>query len=251
MTVESISRVQESKLGLRTITLRVKRYDPSSGRYRYSTYRVEVSRYDTVLDALLKVIRTQDHTLSVRYSCRMGICGSCAMMINGKPRLACMTNAISLGDTIEVEPLRNFPPIKDLVTDLEPMFYKHRQVKPWLIRRDEEEQFNPKREYLQKPEEVDRYRIFSMCIKCGVCVAACPTASSNPKFLGPMALAQAYRWIADSRDEGRAVRLDIVDSQDGVFGCHFAGACSASCPKNTDPALAIQFLRKLVLSGKR
>ncbi|MEM1633040.1 MAG: succinate dehydrogenase iron-sulfur subunit [Sulfolobales archaeon] len=247
MTARSEMLIQESKLGLKTLTIKIKRYDPEKNRFRTSIYRIEVSRYDTVLDVLLKIVRTNDHTLSVRYSCRMGICGSCGMTINGKPRLACMTNAISLGEKIEIEPLRNFPPVKDLVADLEPLFHKHKQVKPWLIRKDFEEQFNPKKEYLQKPEEVDRYRIFSMCIKCGICMAACPTVASNPRFLGPQPLSQAYRWIADSRDEGGLVRLEIVDSQDGVFGCHFAGACSASCPKNVDPALAIQFLRRLVM----
>ena len=233
------------------ITVRVKRFDPETRSFKWSEYKVSVSRFDTVLDVLLKVIRDHDHTLSVRYSCRMGICGSCAMMINGRPRLACMTNAISLGDTLIIEPLRNFEPIKDLMVDMNSFFSKHRSVKPWLIRLDEEEQFTAKKEYLQKPEEVDEYRIYSLCVKCGVCVAACPTASSNPKFLGPMALAQAYRWIADSRDQGAKIRLEIVDSPDGVFGCHFAGACSASCPKNADPALAIQKLRKLVLRGRR
>jgi succinate dehydrogenase / fumarate reductase iron-sulfur subunit len=256
-TSGAVSKLQLStpEISLKTvsklITLKVKRYDPDAGRYKLSIYKVSVSRFDTVLDVLLKVVRDQDHTLSVRYSCRMGICGSCAMMINGVPRLSCMTNAISLGDVIEIEPLKNFPPVKDLFVDMDQMFRKHRSVKPWLIRRDEEEQFTAKKEYLQKPEEVDAYRLFSTCIKCGACMAACPTVASNPDFLGPMVLAQAYRWSADSRDEGAHIRFDIVDNPNGVFGCHFAGACSAVCPKNSDPALAIQLLRKSILRGKR
>ncbi|MGC9148665.1 MAG: succinate dehydrogenase/fumarate reductase iron-sulfur subunit [Sulfolobales archaeon] len=247
----SSQQLAVTKAFTKLMRVKIKRYDPETGKFKFSEYKVEVSRYDTVLDVLMRIIRDQDHTLSVRYSCRMGICGSCAMMINGKPRLACMTNAISLGESIYIEPLKNFPPIKDLMVDMDSLFRKHRSVKPWLIRKDEEEQFLAKKEYLQKPEEVNAYRIFSTCIKCGVCVAACPTAASNPRFLGPMVLAQAYRWSADSRDEGAKIRLEIVDSIDGVFGCHFAGACSASCPKNADPALAIQYLRRFVLTYKR
>ncbi len=236
--------------GTRKVRVRVKRYDPEKGFYTRE-YEVEVDRYSTVLDALLSIIESQDRTLAVRYSCRMGICGSCGMVINGVPRLACETNVASLGgDVVEVEPMYNFPLVRDLVTSMDSFFEHHRRVKPFLIRRDEEEQFRAEREYMQRPEEVDEYLTFSYCIMCGLCVAACPVVSEKPSFLGPQALAQAYRWSIDSRDEGAVLRIEAVDDFDGVWSCEFAGSCSKVCPKGVDPALAIQALKMQVVRAR-
>lgn len=231
----------------RLVRLRVKRFSEDRGFY-YQEYEVEVDRYSTVLDALLKVIESRDPSLAVRYSCRMGICGSCGMVINGAPRLACETNVLALGgDTVTVEPMYNIRVLRDLVTDMEEFFENHRRVKPYLIRRDREEQFRAEKEYMQGPEELDDYLAFSYCIMCGLCVAACPVVSEKPWFMGPQSLAQAYRWAADSRDEGFDERLEAVDSYEGVWSCEFAGSCSKACPKGVEPALAIQALKTAIM----
>ena len=227
----------------KSIVIRVKRYEPGKGFYS-SEYEVAITRYSTVLDALTKIIETQDPTLAVRYSCRMGICGSCGMVINGVPKLACETNIMELGvDRIDVEPMYNLKILRDLVTDMGDFFKKHRSVKPYLVRKDEEEQFRAAEEYRQTPDQLENYLPFAYCIKCGLCVAACPVVAEKQWFVGPQALAQAYRWYADSRDQGGVSRLELVDSFEGVWSCEFAGSCSRVCPKGVDPALAIQILK--------
>jgi len=229
------------------VTLRVKRYSPETG-FRWVEYKVKVSRHDTVLDALIKVKWSIDPTLSVRYSCRMGICGSCGMVINGKPRLACETNIMNLGGTVEVQPMYNFPVIKDLVVDMGSFFEKHRKVMPWLVR-SEEEQFDLSRYWIQTTRELNRYLPFAYCIMCGLCVSACPIGARRSGFLGPQALAAAYRWISDSRDHGWRVRLRLVDSRDGAWSCEFLGSCSKVCPKGVEPSLAIQLLKLSIIRG--
>jgi succinate dehydrogenase subunit B (EC 1.3.5.1) len=240
---------------IKSVVIAVKRYDPEKGFYTRE-YKVEVDRYATVLDALLKIVESQDPTLALRYSCRMGICGSCGMVINGVPRLACETNISRLdGERISVEPIYNFKILRDLATDMSDFFKKHRYVKPYLIRKDEEEQFRAEKEYMQTPEQLEDFIPFAYCIKCGLCVAACPVVAEKPWFLGPQALAQAYRWYADSRDEGGISRLEHVDTFEGVWSCEFAGSCSRVCPKGVDPAYAIQMLKmeifRRTLLGRR
>ena len=159
----------------------------------------------------------------MRYSCNMGICGSCGMVINGKPRLACETNVFSLGsETIHVGPMEAHPLLKDLVTDFDEFFAKHRSVKPWLVRKDTEEKFRAEKEYHQTRAQVDYFLDFAHCIKCGLCVDACPVSNTNVHFLGPQALGQAYRYNSDSRDQGEEERLDALDRMDGVWGCELA-----------------------------
>lgn len=202
----------------------------------------------TVLQGLLYIKEKLEPTLSIRFSCRMATCGSCGMMINGLPRLACYTLIQELKSrTIVVEPLRNFPIIKDLVTDFEEFFEKHRAVKPYLIRVDTYEQEKSNISYLQSDEELERYVQFAYCIKCGLCYAACPIVATDKTFLGPQALAQAYRYYADSRDEGGVDRLKPFADGWSLLRCHFADSCSKVCPKGVDPALAIQLLRREVL----
>lgn len=226
------------------VEVRVRRFDPETKRFKEVSYKVAADRFTTVLGALISIKEKQDPTLSVRYSCRMGICGSCGMVINGKPRLACETNILKeLGRTVVVEPMLGHPVIRDVVCDFDPFFSKHRSVKPWLIRRDREEKFRAEKEYVQTSRQVDEYLPFSYCIKCGLCVDACPVSNLNPGFLGPQALAQAYRYSADSRDEGFNVRVEAVDTFEGVWGCEFLGSCSKVCPKGVDPSLAIQLLK--------
>ncbi len=171
----------------RTYTFRVKRYDPErGGGYYWREYKIELSNHETVLDGLIKIKWYQDATLSFRYSCRMGgICGSCGMIINGTPRLACETKPYDLGtEVITVEPLSNFEPIKDLAADFSEFFSKHRSVRPWLIRKDETEQFEKLESYYpQTEEQLSEYLEFAYCIKCGLCYSACPMVFLNRDYL--------------------------------------------------------------------
>jgi len=182
----------------------------------------------------------------------MASCGSCGMKINGIPKLACYTQVAECDKaTITIEPLDHYPVIRDLVTDFDGFFQVHRSIHPFLIRRDIQEQETTESEYRQSSRELDEFLQFSYCIKCGLCNAACPTLATDSSFTGPQALAQAYRYTADSRDEGNVLRFEAVDNEHGIWRCHFAGACSFVCPKGVDPALAIQHLRGLAMLRRR
>ena len=232
------------------VIVRVKRYAPEKGRTWWQEYRVPTYKGMTVLDALLWIKEHLDPTLSLRYSCRMGVCGSCGMVINGVPRLACQTQIAMIATpdnpVVTVEPLYNFPVVRDLITDFTSFFEKHRKIMPYIIRRDPKEVEESKYEFLMTPDEHLQIYQYSLCIMCGLCYAACPVAASDPEYLGPQALAQAYRWIIDVRDEGADKRIAVVDSEHGCHRCHFAATCSAVCPKDVDPAAAIQRLRRIV-----
>ena len=230
------------------VTFELKRWDPENKRFYKSRYEVPVHKGMTVLDGLIWIKENLDRTVSYRASCRMGLCGSCGMVINGKPRLACETQILHLnGRKVTVEPLYSFEPLRDVVSDFHQFFEKQRKIKPYLIRDDAEEQANPTREYQQSMDEWNLYIQFSMCITCGLCYSACPTTATNINYLGPQALMNLYRFMADNRDMGYEIRLDIADTSDGVWGCHLATGCSEVCPKGVDPALAIQLLRREIL----
>jgi succinate dehydrogenase / fumarate reductase, iron-sulfur subunit len=215
----------------------------------YDSYRVPVSRWTTVLDALIYVKERLDSSVAIRFSCRMASCGSCGMRINGIPRLACYTKISELGtDTITCEPLPNFPLIRDLVTDFQQFFDHHRNIQPYIQNTHPDPSIERLSEFKQTPQEVDEFLQFSYCIKCGLCYSACPTVATDTKFPGPQALAQAYRYFADNRDDSAQKRLDIVDEKHGVWRCHFAGSCSMVCPKGVDPALGIQMLKSHLVS---
>jgi succinate dehydrogenase / fumarate reductase iron-sulfur subunit len=234
------------------LRLVVQRFDPfRDATPRMVEYAVPRREGMTVLDALLYARDYVDHSIGVRFSCRQASCGSCGMKINGRPRLACYTQVDELGgDKVVAQPMDNFAIIKDLVTDLETFFRWHREVTPRLVRSDAQEQDNPTGEYLMKPEELSRVLQFTYCIKCGLCTSSCPTVATDSLFPGPQALAQAYRYTADVRDQGGTKRLADLDSPHGIWRCHFAGSCSYVCPKGVDPALGIQLLKKYVMSGK-
>ncbi len=231
---------------IKTVTFEVLRYNPGQDRKPHlQQYSVPVTKGMTVLDGLTWIKEHQDCTLSWRSSCRMGICGSCGMFINGLPRLACNNQIVHLhSDRITVKPLPNFDIIRDLVPDLEGLFKKHRSVKPYLIRKDMAEQNNPTGEYFQSQQELLNYIQFAYCIKCGLCLAACPTVATSDNYTGPQSLTQSWRYTADSRDEGAQERVEELYSSHGAYRCHFAGACSQVCPKGVDPALALQLAKK-------
>ena len=215
----------------------------------YDSYRVPVSRWTTVLDALIYAKERLDSSVAIRYSCRMASCGSCGMKINGIPRLACYTKISELGThTITCEPLPNFPLIRDLVTDFKEFFDHHKKIQPYIQNLHPDPSIDKLSEFEQTPQEVDEFLQFSYCIKCGLCYSACPTVATDTKFPGPQALAQAYRYFADSRDDSVEKRLSIIDDKHGIWRCHFAGSCSKVCPKGVDPALGIQMLRSHLMS---
>lgn len=232
------------------VIFKVQRY-PGQGEPFFQEFEVPVAKGLTVLDGLIYIKENLDGSLSYRKSCRMGICGSCGMFINGLPRLACSTQVDELqSDLIQVQPLPNLPHIKDLVVDLSSLFSKHRDIAPYIIRDDIEEIEKPTRAYEQTRSELGEYMQFSFCIKCGICLAACPTMATDEDFSGPQALAQAYRYSVDTRDDGFDERIERVDFVSGIWRCHFAAACSHACPKGVDPAFGIQLLKKRILSEK-
>jgi succinate dehydrogenase / fumarate reductase iron-sulfur subunit len=236
----------------KSIILRISRSNPQAGTPKsFMEFKVPYEKWTTVLDAILEVKKHFDHSVGIRYSCRQATCGSCGMVINGKPRLACFTKITELNSSVvTVEPMNNFPIIRDLAVNFDRMFSTHKKLKPYIVR-DDSELTSKTKEFLQTPEEVEKYIQFSSCIKCGLCNSACPTMATDSSFIGPQALAQAYRYIADSRDKGKNERLKIIDEPHGIWRCHFAGSCSMVCPKGVDPAMGIQLLRGYLLGFRR
>ncbi len=227
------------------VTFRIRRFDPEKDAApRWEDHTLAAAPGMTVLDGLWKLKETSAPGLAWRSSCRMGICGSCGMMINGMPRLACNTQIADLGSPITIAPLVNFDTIRDLVPDLQAMFATHRELTPFLVRPDAEEQEDPTGEFQQSPAELQQFLQFSYCIKCACCMAGCPTVATDSVYAGPMPLAQAQRYNADSRDAGFSARLEVLAGERGPWSCHFAGECSRVCPKGVDPARAIQLLKR-------
>jgi fumarate reductase iron-sulfur subunit len=222
------------------VTVEVLRYRPEQeARPAWQSYEVPFHQEWMVLDALNYVKDELDGTLSYRWACRMGVCGSCGMMVNGEPCLTCATYVEKLlPGPIRIEPLRGFPVIRDLVGDLTGFIEKLKSVKPWIVR-DSEASIEDG-EYLQTPEQLAAYHQYSMCINCMLCYAACPIVELEPDFIGPAAIALAQRYNLDSRDQGEQARLDVLSQHDGIWGCTFVGECSEVCPKKVDPAGAIQ-----------
>jgi fumarate reductase iron-sulfur subunit len=223
-----------------TILMQVSRYRPEQETApTVQEYEVPLRRDWAVLDGLNHIKDHQDGTLSYRWSCRMGICGSCGMTVNGEPKLTC---AAFLTDykpgPVRVEPLTNFPVIRDLVVEIGDFLRKLPKVLPWIVRDTDKPTSDG--EYLQTPEELDAYKQYSMCINCMLCYSACPVYGLDPHFIGPAAIALAQRYNLDSRDHGAADRLDLLTHPDGVWGCTFVGECTRACPKDVDPAGAIQ-----------
>jgi fumarate reductase iron-sulfur subunit len=222
------------------IALEVTRFSPERDKApSVQSFDVPLRKEWVVLDALNYVKDKVDGSLSFRWSCRMGVCGSCGMMVNGEPKLTCATFLTDYAPgPVRVEPLKNFPVMRDLIVEITDFLEKLSKVKPWLIRK--KEKAPSEGEYLQTPEQLDTYKQFSMCINCLLCYAACPVYGLDPLFAGPAALALAQRYNMDSRDEGKSERLDILSQHDGIWGCTFVGDCTQVCPKHVDPAGAIQ-----------
>ena len=223
-----------------TIALEVTRYRPEQeGEPTTQRYEAPLRKDWVVLDALNYIKDKIDGTLSFRWSCRMGVCGSCGMMVNGEPKLTCSAFLRNYyPHKIRVEPLVNFPVLRDLVINMDDFMDKLREVKAWLI--PKEEKPISEGEYLQTPGQLAQYKQFSMCINCMLCYAACPVFGLDDDFIGPAAIALAHRYNLDSRDQGREERRAIIGVEWGAWDCTFVGECSVVCPKHVDPAGAIQ-----------
>ncbi len=228
-------------------TIRIKRFNPEVDRRPYwAEYEVPVDPFDRVLDALHYIKFHIDGSLALRRSCAHGICGSDAMLINGRNRLACKVLIKDLGPRITVEPLRGLPVIKDLVVDMAPFFEKYRQVMPWLVN----DEPPPPRERRQTPEELARYEDTTKCILCAACTTACPIFWGTGEFLGPAALVAAHRFVFDSRDQAAQERLRILADRSGVFKCRTVFNCTEACPQGIEITKAIQELKQAIILSR-
>ena len=204
----------------------------------WQSWRIPYTDDMSVLQGLQYIKDELDGTLSFRWSCRMAICGSCGMMVNGKPELSCQTFLRELAPgPVRVEALAHFPIERDLVVNIEGFMEKLERVKPYII--PAQPRALAQGEHLQTPRQLEQFEQFSSCINCMLCYAACPQFGLNPDFIGPGALALLHRYNADSRDGGRSQRMEVLNAEEGVWSCTAVGYCSEVCPKQVDPANAV------------
>jgi succinate dehydrogenase / fumarate reductase iron-sulfur subunit len=233
----------------RVKTFKIYRWDPDGGENpRLDTYQVDMdSCAPMVLDALIKIKNETDPTLTFRRSCREGVCGSCAMNIDGTNTLACTKAIDEVAGEVRIYPLPHLPVVKDLVPDLTDAYAQLRLVEPWL----KSDSQPPDRERPQSPEERARLDGLWECILCFSCTTSCPSYWWNgDRYLGPAVLLQAYRWIADSRDEAAGERLDALEDPFRLYRCHTIMNCTKTCPKGLNPAKAIAEIKKLMVARR-
>lgn len=225
------------------------RFDPDRDKKpRMQDYEVERSATDVMLLDLLIKIKAQDDSVSMRMSCREGVCGSDAMNINGKNGLACITKIDDLKHPIVIRPVPGLPVIRDLVVDMDQFFEHYHSIKPYLVNHDQP----PKQERLQSPEDRKKLDGLYECILCGACTTACPSFWWKPdKFIGPAGLLQAYRFLADSRDQATEDRLEVLDDPDRLYRCHNIMNCADVCPKGLSPSKAISQIKQMQLKHKK
>ncbi|MFQ6042841.1 MAG: succinate dehydrogenase/fumarate reductase iron-sulfur subunit [Candidatus Poribacteria bacterium] len=250
-TVEIPSLKRDVRGFQNPIRLRIFRYDSKSNKPpRYEEFEVRKISGQmsmTVLEALLQIQDEQDGTLAFRYSCRGAVCGSCAMLINGKFDLACRVQLRNVGtETIVLEPLPNLNIIKDLVVDMAPFWDALKQIQPWL----HEIANPPQKERLMSPKEREKNDQYVNCILCAACYGACPVLRRDEKYLGPAALAKLYRFVADSRDSRDDETLKVANAENGVWGCDTVFRCIDACPKNVRPTDGIEALRRNLVARK-
>ncbi|MDP8968044.1 MAG: succinate dehydrogenase/fumarate reductase iron-sulfur subunit [Actinomycetota bacterium] len=229
-------------------TLRLRRYDPESGEAPYwEEHTVDLEPHRSVLEGILQAKDRFDGSIGIRCSCRAAICGSCGVKINGQPDLACHTHLQrasrrSKDGVIEVEPMGNMPVIKDLIVDMEAVHWKKiRRVTPWLIAK----QPVPEREYIVPRESMVDVTQSMACIQCGACVSDCLSMEVDPEFIGPAALAKAYRFVGDPRDDQHFERLnDLAEDPHGIYDCTHCFECISACPKGVAPMNQIMRLRR-------
>ena len=224
---------------VKTIEIEVLRYRPEQEDTPvWQRYTVPFSDDMSVLQGLQQIKDEQDGTLGFRWSCRMAICGSCGMMVQGKPRLACQTFLRDLlPGPVRVEALAHFPIERDLIVSVEGFVKKLEGIKPYIIPKTS--RTLAEGEYLQTPHQLEAFEQYSSCINCMLCYSACPQFGLDPDFTGPGVLALLHRYNADSRDGGQAERAQVMNAEEGVWSCTAVGYCSEVCPKGVDPANAV------------
>ncbi|HEY3063795.1 MAG TPA: succinate dehydrogenase iron-sulfur subunit [Chloroflexota bacterium] len=229
-------------------SFKIQRFNPDKDtRPHYESYSVELDQTDRVLDGLNEIKWTQDGTLTYRRSCAHGVCGSDAMRINGRNRLACKVLIKEVGGSnITIEPMLGFKIIKDLVVDLEPFFEKYRSIAPYLINETQPGET----ERLQSPEDRAKYDDGTKCILCAACTTSCPPFWANKEFVGPAAIVNAHRFIFDSRDEGADERLAVLNNKNGVWRCRTVFNCTDACPRDIEITRAIEDVKRTLLFGK-
>jgi succinate dehydrogenase / fumarate reductase iron-sulfur subunit len=231
-----------------TVKLSIRRFDPEKSEdASWEDFEVEMHSTDRVLDALHKIKWEQDGTLTFRRSCAHGVCGSDAVRINGRNRLACKTliKDLDINSTITIEPIKGLPVEKDLVVDMNPFYQAYRDINPFLVANDK-----PEKERLQSPEDRARYDDTTKCILCAACTTSCPVFWTDGQYFGPAAIVNAHRFIFDSRDEEAEVRLDILNDKEGVWRCRTTFNCTEACPRGIEVTKAIAEVKQAILRGK-
>ena len=233
----------------RVRSFKVYRWNPDApDNPRMDTYEIDLDKCGPmVLDALIHIKNDIDPTLTFRRSCREGVCGSCAMNIDGTNTLACLKHIDDVKGDVKINPLPHMPVVKDLVPDLTQVYAQYQSIKPWL----QADSAPPERERLQSPEERAKLDGLYECVLCFCCSTACPSYWWNgDRYLGPAVLLQAYRWIADSRDEKTGERLDALEDPFRLYRCHTIMNCTKTCPKGLNPAKAIGEIKKLMVERR-
>ena len=229
------------------VTVRIKRFNPERDEKPWwGEYKLDVDPADRVLDVLHEIKWYHDGTLTLRRSCAHGICGSDAMRINGHNRLACKVLVKDAGGKITIEPILGLPVVKDLIVDMEPFFAQYRAVMPWLIN----EEPAPTTERLQSPEERERFDDTTTCILCAACTTSCPSFWAKGEYVGPAAIVNAHRFIFDSRDQGQAQRLAVLNEPDGVWRCRTIFNCTDACPRGIQVTQAIGEVKRALLLNR-
>jgi succinate dehydrogenase / fumarate reductase iron-sulfur subunit len=232
-----------------TVTLIIRRFDPEQDAEPFwQDFDVEMYATDRVLDALHKIKWEQDGSLTFRRSCAHGICGSDAMRINGRNRLACKTliKDLDISQPIYVEAIKGLPLEKDLIVDMEPFFESYRAIQPFLVASSK-----PEKERIQSPVARERFDDTTKCILCAACTSSCPVFWTDGQYFGPAAIVNAHRFIFDDRDEAAKVRLDILNDKEGVWRCRTTFNCSEACPRGIEVTKAIQEVKQALVLGKR
>ncbi len=229
------------------ITLQVRRYDPEfSDEARWDEWKLTMYGTDRVLDALHKVKWNIDGSLTFRRSCAHGVCGSDAMRINGRNRLACkvLLKDLDTSKPIMVEPIKGLPVEKDLIVDMEPFFQSYREIMPFMVNNSPA----PTAERLQSPEDRERFDDTTKCILCAACTSSCPVFWTDGQYFGPAAIVNAHRFIFDSRDDAGDMRLEVLNDKEGVWRCRTTFNCTDACPRGIEVTKAIQEVKRAVLS---
>ncbi|MEU1483298.1 succinate dehydrogenase iron-sulfur subunit [Streptomyces sp. NPDC005752] len=253
-TLEKSGKAPEPEAGFAdtpyiTATFRIRRFNPEvSDEVEWQDFQISIDPKERVLDALHKIKWEMDGTLTFRRSCAHGICGSDAMRINGKNRLACKTliKDINPDKPITVEAIKGLTVLKDLVVDMDPFFQAYRDVMPFLVTKGNE----PTRERLQSPEDRERFDDTTKCILCAACTSSCPVFWNDGQYFGPAAIVNAHRFIFDSRDEAGEQRLEILNDRDGVWRCRTTFNCTDACPRGIEVTKAIQEVKRALITRR-